>query len=170
MSETRCCVAADTSFLINLFATQLALELIDLEQLSLVVPTAVYGEVKRNRAELDTLTAQRRARVVELPSEAVQHYVDAASVVDDGEAATIALGISMQIGIATDDGCAIDYWKETVANDCRIMGICELLQAVESRLNIERLQEALTRVRRDANFAPPRHHVKWWNGVLDGHR
>jgi predicted nucleic acid-binding protein len=171
VSDIRLHVAADASFLINLFATQLAVELIDFDRLSLVVPTVVYDEMKRNRAELDGLVAQGRARVVELPREALRYYVEAASVVNDGEAAAIALGISMQIGIATDDGCAVDYWTEAaIANDHQVIGICELLRAAETSLNIQRLRDALVRVRRDANFAPPRHHSEWWSRVLNGNR
>lgn len=171
MSESPLHVAVDPSFLINLFATQLAVELLDIERLFFLVPKRVYDEMKRNRTDLDSLTAQGRAQIVEVPSEAFQHYVDAAAALDDVEAATIATGIGMQVGIATDDGCTIDYWAEkTVASNRRIIGICELLRAAESTIDIQRLREALVRVRRDAKFAPPQHHAEWWKRILNGVR
>lgn len=159
--------AADTSFLINLLSTQMAAELLDLEKYMLVLPPIVQHEVRRDRAELDRLIRDGRARIVELPPSSVEDHVNAARVMDDGEAAVVALGMALKTGFATDDGCAIDYLLGVVGvAPPHVLGICELLQSTAHEIGAEKLREILARIRRDANFASPRKHVHWWRGVV----
>lgn len=156
-------LAADASFLINLIATQTASELAELAGYSLLVPAAVYAEVKRDRAQLESLVRRGVAKRVELEGSALRHYVAASAVVDDGEAAAIAVGLALGINVATDDGCASDYWLENAGHlGLQALGICDLLQSLEHQLEPKKLREMLIRVRRDANFEPPSTHVKWW--------
>ena len=159
-------LAADASFLINLIATQTASELAELAGYSLLVPAAVYAEVKRDRAQLESLVSRGIARRVELEGVAVLHYVVASAVVDDGEAAAIAVGLALGIDVATDDGCASDYWLENARHlGLRALGICDLLQSLEHQLEPKKLREMLVHVRRDANFEPPDTHAKWWHSL-----
>jgi predicted nucleic acid-binding protein len=167
MTVARVEIAADASFIINLAASAIALELLDIENLYLLVPDKVYEEVKRDRRWLDSIVAAERAHVVPLPRAAEGFFVEAAAIVDEGESATIALARHMAIGVATDDGCAINYWH-SLGEDARggAVGICDVLRAAQSSVALSTMKEVLLRIRRDANFAPPRAHAAWWNGVL----
>jgi predicted nucleic acid-binding protein len=158
--------AADTSFLINVVATGFAGELLSLAGIFSVIPPLVYEEAKRDRATIDDLIAGGLAIVVQLDKSAREQYVTAAAAMDDGEAAAIALGISMQIGLATDDNCALDYWNKLPQVVVPPLGICSFLRSIEAKIDPSRMRSILTDVRKKAKFLPQREHKIWWQGIV----
>lgn len=92
-------------------------------------------------------------------------YLDLASIVDDGEAATIAVAIHQRIDLATDDRRARRLCAERhLAEPERTASLLHAY-AEATGLKNDELREMLVHVRDRASFLPARSdpHLKWWN-------
>jgi predicted nucleic acid-binding protein len=126
------------------------------------------GEVVLTAINLRSLAQHEVLEIVELePSELVL-YLDLATLVDDGEAATIAVAICRGLEIATDDRkarriCAERNQGEPVRTTALLRSYA---QAVD--LGTHQVSELLVKVRDRASFVPPRAdpHVSWWEGHM----
>lgn len=110
-------------------------------------------------APSETLEIRRLA-----PSE-LALYLELASIVDDGEAATIAVALHQRIDLATDDRRARRLCAERgLAEPERTVSLLHAY-AEAAGLEEEELREMLIRVRDRASFLPARSdpHLKWWN-------
>ena len=92
-------------------------------------------------------------------------YLELASIVDDGEAATIALAIHQRMDLATDDRRARRLCAERRLAEPERTAALLHAYAEAARLNDDELRQMLIRVRDRASFLPTRSdpHLKWWN-------
>lgn len=165
----------DTCVAINLSATdRLAVIASALDVTFLMVDQAA-AEMGYLRDEIDGQLVQTRipleeyfelgvVRAVTLGDLEIATYVDLAAVVDDGEAASIAVALHRGLQMATDDRkarrvCAARGLREPL----RTLGI--LRAYVEAaKLSDEETRANLRRVRTRASFRPSRSdpNDKWW--------
>jgi len=119
-----------------------------------VVPVNLSRHVRAGAFELTDLQAG------ELPL-----YVELASLVDDGEASTIAVAIRRGLPLATDDRKARRVWAQRGISEPT--GTVALVrQYCEARaLGHADVSRPLARIRKHASFRPPRSDpdLKWWN-------
>lgn len=102
--------------------------------------------------------------ILELTPTELELYIDLATLVDDGEAATIAIAIQRHLDLATDDRRARRLCQERhLAEPLRTVS---LLRAYADAANLadDQIQQILTSVRERASFQPPRSdpELKWW--------
>lgn len=92
-------------------------------------------------------------------------YLELASLVDDGEAATIAMAIHQRIDLATDDRRARRLCAERRLPEPERTVSLLYAYAEAARLKDDELREMLMQVRDRASFLPARSdpHLKWWN-------
>jgi hypothetical protein len=96
-------------------------------------------------------------------------YVDLAGMVDDGEAATIAVAAKRGIPLATDDRKA-----RRVCTELQLADPMRTLSVLHSYADMAGLQPAhlrnlLVKIRDRASFQPPRSDpdFKWWHKIVD---
>jgi hypothetical protein len=129
----------------------------------------VNGEIVPIPIDLQAHVAAGTMVVIELSPFELALYVELAMVVDDGEAASIAVALSRQIGMATDDRkarriCAERGLSEPVRTADLMKSYCESLS-----LSAEQVGERLRRIRDRASFLPPRTdpNYKWWSDHIE---
>jgi len=92
-------------------------------------------------------------------------YLELAAIVDDGEAATIAVAIQRGLELATDDRRARRLCEERhLAEPVQTVALLHSY-ADAAELSGDQVREMITRVRDRPSFQPPRADpdVKWWN-------
>jgi predicted nucleic acid-binding protein len=97
-------------------------------------------------------------------------YLELASIVDDGEAATIALAIHRHMDLATDDRRARRLCAERhLPEPLRTMALLHAY-AEAARLNNDEVRHMLVRVRDRASFLPSRSDpdLKWCDDHIRG--
>jgi predicted nucleic acid-binding protein len=96
-------------------------------------------------------------------------YVELARVVDDGEAATIAVAVERAMPLATDDRKARRLCAELqIPEPKRTLSILHAY-ADATRLPHTHLRDLLIKTRDRASFQPPRSDPdrKWWQDTID---
>lgn len=107
--------------------------------------------------------------IVSLAQPEYSLYVDLTKVIDDGEAATIAIAVKRGLQLATDDRkarrvCADPHLPEPT----RTLGILHSYADAAS-LPQRQIREILVKIRDRASFQPPRNDPdqKWWHDNVD---
>jgi predicted nucleic acid-binding protein len=125
----------------------------------------VNGTTVLTPINLDQFASSKALEIRELAPAELTLYLELASVVDDGEAATIALAIHHRIDLATDDRRARRLCSERhLAEPMRTMALLHAY-AESARLKNDEVRQMLIQVRDRASFLPSRSdsHLKWWN-------
>ena len=125
----------------------------------------VKGTAVLTPINLDQFISSETLEIRELALSELTLYLELASIVDDGEAATIALAIHQRMDLATDDRRARRLCAERrLAEPERTVALLHAY-AEAARLNNDELRQMLIRVRDRASFLPTRSdpHLKWWN-------
>ncbi|HTX85791.1 MAG TPA: hypothetical protein VME44_26710 [Streptosporangiaceae bacterium] len=133
------------------------------------------GETRVTPVDLADHVQADYFEIIGLASDEIPLFVELASLVDDGEASTIAVAIKRGIPLATDDRkarrlCAERGLALPIGTVALIRRYCEA-QALDHAHVSDLLQRISTR----ASFQAPRGDpdLKWWNDhqpcALDGH-
>jgi predicted nucleic acid-binding protein len=170
----------DACVAINLAATDSLDDIAEALQISFVMARQAEAEVGHLRdvrdgdlvltpINLRSLASGMTLEITDLrPSEFVL-YLELAAIVDDGEAATIAVAIQRQLGIATDDRKARRLCAEK--NLTEPVRTVSLLRAYADTAGLAkgRVRELLTSVRDRASFLPPRSDpdLRWWEDRIE---
>lgn len=98
-----------------------------------------------------------------------QLYVDYASVLDDGEAMSLAIALSRELVLATDERKARRLFSEAAGDQQRLISTSALVRhwAEAERIPADRVKAALTRIEERARYQPPTTdaNYKWWVGA-----
>ena len=125
----------------------------------------VDGRVVLTPIDLSLPATSGRFLMLKLERKESALYLDLAALVDDGEAATIAVAIRRGLDIATDDRRARALCQERKLNEP--VRTTALLHdyAEAAHLTDHEIRAALASVRDRASFQPARNDpdVKWWN-------
>jgi predicted nucleic acid-binding protein len=93
-------------------------------------------------------------------------YVDYASVLDDGEAMTLAIAVSRGWVLVTDEKKARRIFLEDVGDRARLVGTSELLRewSESQRISPHVITRVLTSIERRARYRPPPTDLNfdWW--------
>jgi predicted nucleic acid-binding protein len=103
--------------------------------------------------------------LLELTPAELKLYIELAAIVDDGEAATIAIAIQRHMDLATDDRRARRLCQERhLAEPLRTVSLLRAY-ADAAHLADDQIQQLITSIRERASFQPPRSDpdLKWWN-------
>lgn len=114
---------------------------------------------------LEQFASSETLQIRELEPAELTLYLELAAIVDDGEAATIALAIHHRIELATDDRRARRLCAERgLAEPARTVALL-LAYAEAARLKNNEVRQMLIQVRDRASFLPARSDpdLKWWN-------
>ncbi len=97
-------------------------------------------------------------------------YVDFASVLDDGEAMTLAIAINRGLYLVTDERKARRLFSEQVGNPKRLISTSDLIYhwAQGKKVRANKLQETLQKIESRASYRPPTtdRNQKWWIKAL----
>jgi predicted nucleic acid-binding protein len=125
----------------------------------------IDGELVLTPIDLSQSALGDDLQVLELAPSEYAPYLELAAIVDDGEAATIAMAIERGLEIATDDRRARRLCEERhLAEPVRTLALLHSYTEA-ARLTNHQVREILTKVRDRASFQPPRadSDLKWWN-------
>jgi predicted nucleic acid-binding protein len=93
-------------------------------------------------------------------------YVDLASMLDDGEAMTLAIAIARGFDLATDERKAGRFFLAEVVDQKRLISTSVLLRqwADAKRLSAQKLKVALQKIETRASYRPPTddRNYEWW--------
>ena len=130
----------------------------------------VDGQAVLTPIDLGRFEASRAVEIAELRPVELDRYLELAALVDDGEAATIAIAIERGLEMATDDRRARRL--------CQDRGLAEplpttvLLRGYADRAGLtdSQVRETIALVRDRASFQPPRTDPerKWWDDHAQG--
>jgi hypothetical protein len=174
----------DACALINLYASSFMGEIISSRQARCYVVEQASQESLFIRRPSDTGTSFDKEPVVLAPyfnSGALQSvkletedeqnlFVNLALQIDDGEAATIAIAISRQMQVITDDKKAIRILKQEAPGiDC--LSTLEVVKAWSEMLSVkpEQIKAALSNILKYANYRPGKGHplFTWWQSIMN---
>lgn len=125
----------------------------------------VKGTTVLTPINLDQFAPSESLEIREFAPAELALYLELASIVDDGEAATIALATHHRIDLATDDRRARRLCAERgVAEPMRTVALLHAY-AEAARLKNDDVRQMLIQVRDRASFQPARSdpNLKWWN-------
>ncbi len=169
----------DACVAINLAATghiQLIAEAIDVTFILVRQAAAEVGHLRDTAGGEPVLTpinlSQHTSGILEItdltPPE-YPLYLDLARLVDDGEAATIAVAAHRNLQLATDDRKARRLCAERhIPEPVHTLAIMDAYTDAAG-LQHSRLRELLIKIRDRASFQPPRRDPdhKWWDDQID---
>lgn len=166
----------DACVLINLAATDRLADIADSRDTSFLLTQqaageagylrdVVGGELVTTPIDLSQHAGAGTLQIVNLTPAEYPTYIQLASVIDDGEASTIAVAVARNLPLATDDRKARQV--------CEQQGIHEptrTLSLVHGHadavgLDHAAIRDLLIKIRDRASFLPPRNDpdYKWWN-------
>lgn len=174
----------DASCLLNLYATgrmrDIAVSIgyqfevvdyvLEYETLYVRQPSPSGTEEERVPVVLDLLVDEGLLRVVELKGQdALASFVQLASLVDDGEAATGALALHRNCSIAIDDRKARRVFGELMA-EVALVSTLEIMElwAETTSVPTSELQDAFRAMHSRASYLPGRRDplYRWWVSVM----
>jgi predicted nucleic acid-binding protein len=98
-----------------------------------------------------------------------QLYVDYASALDDGEAMSLAIALTRDLVLATDERKARRLFSEAAGDQERLTSTSALVRhwAEAERIPADRVKTALTRIEERARYQPPTtdENYQWWIGA-----
>ena len=170
-------ISADADVLMNLLATNCAVEILrDLRMVLLVSPAvsdeSIYlesADASGDRAPID-LRELEQAGVLQktnLSDEKLEFVIELARQVDDGEAEAISVGMSRRVRVATDDRKA-----RRAASDRgnALLSTPDMLHDWQAAANISdaKMSSVLRLIGRRSRFRPPADHglYAWWMQLL----
>jgi predicted nucleic acid-binding protein len=99
-----------------------------------------------------------------------QNFVDLAAQLDDGEAMSIAIALSRNIFLATDDKKARRIFQENTTNINTLLSTSDLVRewAEANELLVLEVKAILIRIETIARYFPPNsdRNYAWWNDVM----
>lgn len=107
--------------------------------------------------------------IVSLAQPEYSLYVELTRMIDDGEAATIAIAVRRSLPLATDDRKARRVCADLhLPEPRRTLGILHSYADATSLLQSE-IREILVKIRERASFQPPRNDPdqKWWHDIVN---
>jgi predicted nucleic acid-binding protein len=125
----------------------------------------VEGAVVLTPINLDQFVSSETLEFHALAPAELTLYLELASIVDDGEAATIALAVHRRMDLATDDRRARRLCAERhLPEPLRTMALLHAY-AETACLKNDEIRQMLVQVRDRASFLPARSdpHLKWWD-------
>ena len=170
----------DTCVLINLLASGRIEEILQATSKAHVICPIVAAELiylrsddprnPRERVDLDPLIASGTLRICDIQGETEELlYVNYASLLDDGEAMSLALAISRGFHLATDERKARRLFLAASNDPKRLVSTSELIRGWAEAEGIERRQvrEILDLIYSRARYHPPPADVnyRWWFDV-----
>jgi predicted nucleic acid-binding protein len=97
-------------------------------------------------------------------------YVDFASVLDDGEAMTLAIAINRAFHLVTDERKARRLFSERIPDPKHLVSTSDLVRhwAQNERISARKLREALRKIESRASYRPPAtdRNYEWWMKAL----
>lgn len=174
----------DACALINLYASNFMGEIISSRQARCCVVEQALRESLFIRKPSDTGASFDKEPVVlapyftsgalhsvKLETEEEQNlFVNLAFQIDDGEAATIAIAISRQMQVITDDKKAIRILRQE-ASGIACLSTLEIVKAWSETLSVnpEQIKAALSNILKYANYRPGKGHplFAWWQGIMN---
>ncbi len=173
-------VVLDASTLLNLFATGNAGEILGCLTGTRFVCSVVESEVLHLRSEEptkppepvlidDLVSTGLLTRTEPENSHEESLYVEFASMLDDGEAMSLALCVSRSFWLATDDKKARRI-SASLSPPVPLLSTSELVKewARETEVSRETLRKALLAIERRARFVPWQGYPEkeWWSSVV----
>jgi predicted nucleic acid-binding protein len=125
----------------------------------------VNGELVSTPINLGQHTSDGTVQFIDLDPSEYPLYLELASIVDDGEAATIAIAAQRDLQLATDDRKARRLCADRhIPEPLRTLALMHTYTDT-ARLNHTQVRDLLTKIRNRASFQPPRSDPdhKWWN-------
>ncbi len=170
----------DACVAINLFATDHVRRIAETLGLTFVLTRQAADEVGHLREiiggepvstpiDLGQYTSDGTLRMIDLRPPEYLLYVELASVVDDGEAATIAIAALRNLQLATDDRKARRLCSERhIPEPLRTLALMRTYSDA-ARLGHIQVRDLLVKIRDRASFQPPRADPdhKWWDGHVN---
>lgn len=129
----------------------------------------VNGELVVTPINLSQYTSHGIVQIIDLDPSEYPLYLELASIVDDGEASTIAVAVRRGLQLATDDRKARGLCAERhTPEPLRTLALLHTYTDT-ARLSSIRIRELLIKVRDRASFQPPRSDPdhKWWQDHLN---
>ena len=170
----------DACVAINLAATEHLESIADTLHITFLIVAEAAAEIGYLRDVFDgeqvltaidlTTPASEALAIVRLQPSEVTLYLELAALVDDGEAATIAVAILRNLDLATDDRRARRLGQERgLAEPLRTVALLHAYTDTAG-LTDNQIREVLARVRDRASFQPSRSDpdLKWWNDHAPG--
>jgi predicted nucleic acid-binding protein len=171
----------DACVLLNLIATEMIQEILSVIAQNSVICVLVKNEslylrkeedVNENESiELELLIENGVISLCDLESNnEEQLFVNFAAVLDDGEAMSLAIALSRNWHLATDDKKARRIFIENNPNSGRPISTSDLIKEWAESENIDylSLKPTLLKVERKASFRPPKSdlNLQWWNDII----
>jgi predicted nucleic acid-binding protein len=151
----------DACVLINLIATGIIKEILNVIAQNSVICVLVKDESLFLRKEDDINETEPSETAAEQ-----QSFVNFAAVLDDGEAMSLAIALSRNWHLATDDKKARRIFLENAPNNQLLVSTSDLIKEWAENENIDDLsiKPILQKVERKANFRPPKSdpNLQWW--------
>jgi predicted nucleic acid-binding protein len=125
----------------------------------------VRGEIVRTPIDIESYTHAGKFKVLSLNDDELMQYVELAAIVDDGEAATIAIARSRGLQMATDDRKARRVCGELgMLSPRRSLAIMRAFSDA-AKLDEQEIRARLIRIRSRASFRPGQvdPDYKWWS-------
>ncbi len=165
----------DSSVLLNLLAADCISEIVVAMDWEIAICPAVRNETKKLRdlstgdmvtVDIEPLIAAGQLRLIEMDGEnEAALYVQQASIVDDGEAMSIAIAASRGIELAIDDKQALNHVRRTFPH-VKLWTTPELLKYWSDAAAVApaRLRNAIVNIETRSRYFPSKSHplASWW--------
>jgi predicted nucleic acid-binding protein len=129
----------------------------------------VNGELVTTPVNLAQHASDGTVQLIHVDPSEYLLYLELAAIVDDGEAATIAVAIHRNLQLATDDRKARGLCAERhIQEPLRTLTLIRTY-ADAARLEVVHVRELLIKIRDRASFQPPRSDPdhKWWHDHIE---
>jgi len=129
----------------------------------------IDGELVVTAIDLGPYTSDSTIQIIDLAPREYPLYLELASIVDDGEAATIAVAVQRNFKFATDDRKARKLCAERgMPEPLRTLALMHTFTD-SAGLGHVQVHDLLIKIRDRASFQPPRADPdhKWWNDHID---
>lgn len=171
----------DACVLLNLIATDVIKEILTLITQNAIICVLVKNESLYLRKEddinefepidIDDLIDQGIIQLCDFKTtEEQEFFINLAANLDDGEAMSLAIALSRNWHLATDDKKARRLFKENNPKDDSLISTTDLIKTWAESENIDDdiIKSILIKVERKASFRPPKSdpNLQWWNNIL----
>ena len=171
----------DACVLLNLIATEIIDEILTVIAQNSMICVLVKNEslylrkeadINENESvDIDDLVNQGIIQICDCEDADEQElFVNLAASLDDGEAMSLAIALSRNWHLATDDKKARRIFKENNSNDDFLISTTDFIKAWAENENIadSMIKPILLKVERKASFRPPKSDInlQWWNDIL----
>lgn len=121
--------------------------------------------------DIDDLVNQGVIQICDFENvEEQEFFVNLAASLDDGEAMSLAIALSRNWHLATDDKKARRIFRENNSNNDFLISTTDLIRVWAESENISdiEIKSILVKVERKASFRPPKSdpNLQWWNDIL----